>query len=261
MQNHQFSSAQVQRFHEDGYVFVPNLFPKDMIDLLLAVARADRAIENAGVMNDASGRASKIFIRSELEDDIYSAFTHSPRILDPVEQCLGGEVCQLHHKMMLKEPRVGGAWEWHQDYGYWYNDTILFPDLASCMIAVDRATKDNGCLQVLKGSHRMGRINHGKFGNQTGADPERVALAQQRLELVFCEMEPGTAVFFHSNTLHRSDANVSEFSRWSLICCYNRLNNPAVIQRTHAKPSRLDRWSDDQIRAAGQKQLAAMQSV
>ena len=95
-------------------------------------------------------------------------------------------------KMMLKEPRVGGAWEWHQDYGYWYQNGCLYPFMASCMIALDRATKENGCLQILKASHHMGRVEHGRFGGQTGADPERVNEALKRLELVFCEMEPGT---------------------------------------------------------------------
>ena len=69
-----------------------------------------------------------------------------------------------------KEPREGGAWEWHQDYGYWYNNGCLFPLMASAMIALDRCTKANGCLQVLRGSHLMGRIDHGLLdGDQVGA--------------------------------------------------------------------------------------------
>ena len=54
--------------------------------------------------------------------------------------------------------------------------------MASCMIAVDRATKENGCLQVIKGSHKLGRVEHGVTGEQTGADMERVNAALQRLE-------------------------------------------------------------------------------
>jgi ectoine hydroxylase-related dioxygenase (phytanoyl-CoA dioxygenase family) len=84
------------------------------------------------------------------------------RIVEPLEQILGGEVYHYHHKMMLKEPFVGGSWEWHQDYGYWYSNSCLFPYMASCLIAVDRATKENGCLQVIRGSHLMGRIDHNK---------------------------------------------------------------------------------------------------
>jgi ectoine hydroxylase-related dioxygenase (phytanoyl-CoA dioxygenase family) len=77
-----------------------------------------------------------------------------------------------------------------------------------------------GCLQVLKGSHRAGRIEHAVAAGQTGADLDRVNDLQQRLELVYCEMKPGTALFFHSNLLHRSAANTSDNSRWCLIACY-----------------------------------------
>ena len=61
-------------------------------------------------------------------------------------------------EMIMKEARVGGAWTWHQDYGYWYGNAVLYPDLVSVFIAVDRATRENGCLQVLEGSHRCGRV-------------------------------------------------------------------------------------------------------
>ena len=52
---------------------------------------------------------------------------------------------------MQKEPKVGGAWEWHQDYGYWYKNQFMFPDeLISVMVALTEANKGNGCLQVIK---------------------------------------------------------------------------------------------------------------
>ncbi len=149
---------------------------------------------------------------------------------------------------MLKEPHVGGAWEWHQDYGYWYHNGCLFPDLASCLIAVDRATRENGCLQVLKGSHLMGRIDHGKTGDQTGADLERVEEAVERHELVYVECEPGDALFFHCNLLHRSDQNRSPNSRWSLICCYNARTNDPYKESRHPRYTPLEKADDGAIR-------------
>jgi ectoine hydroxylase-related dioxygenase (phytanoyl-CoA dioxygenase family) len=129
---------------------------------------------------------------------------------------------------MQKEPKVGGAWEWHQDYGYWYKNQFLFPDqLVSIMIALTHANKENGCLQVIKGSHKMGRINHGFAGEQVGADMVMVDNALSTMEHVFVELEPGDALFFHSNTLHRSEANLSDKPRWSIISCYNSLANKA----------------------------------
>ena len=121
----------------------------------------------------------------------------------------------------MKEPRVGGAWTWHQDYGYWYQNGVLFPLLTSVSIAVDPASKENGCLQVIHGSHELGRIDHILTGEHAGAGMERVGEVLKRPPLEYVEMEPGDALFFHPNLLHRSDQNRSENPRWSMICCYN----------------------------------------
>jgi ectoine hydroxylase-related dioxygenase (phytanoyl-CoA dioxygenase family) len=160
--------------------------------------------------------------------------------------------------MILKEPRIGGAWEWHQDYGYWYDTGCLFPELASCMVPVDRATRANGCLQVLKSSHRLGRINHVPTGDQTGADPERVNAALERLERVWCELEPGDAVFFHCNLLHRSDRNESDLPRWALICCYNTARNNPYKDSRHPRYSFLKKWPDSRITEIGAAQWESL---
>jgi len=254
------SDTQTRQYHEDGYVIVKDLFSPIEMDLLIQVAKADKEMREGGhVMKDASGRASRINITSEERDDIYTAYVHSHRIADPMEALVGSPIYHWHHKMMLKDPLVGGAWEWHQDYGYWYGDKCLYPDMASCMIAVDRATKENGCLQVLKGSHKIGRVEHGKFGEQAGADPKRVEAAKKVLELVYVEAEPGTALFFHGNLLHSSGPNNSQHSRWSLICCYNALHNKPFDGPGHGQPVPLDRWDDAKISEIGKRQLAKLQ--
>jgi ectoine hydroxylase-related dioxygenase (phytanoyl-CoA dioxygenase family) len=71
----------------------------------------------------------------------------------------------------------------------------------------------------------MGRIDHGFSGEQVGASQERVDEAIKRSELLYVEMEAGDTLFFHSNTLHRSDANNSDAPRWSLISAYNLITN------------------------------------
>ncbi|MCA9035301.1 MAG: phytanoyl-CoA dioxygenase family protein, partial [Planctomycetaceae bacterium] len=129
-------------------------------------------------------------------------------------------------------------------------------DMGSCMIAVDQATKENGCLQVIRGSHRIGRVDHMKVGEQVGADPVRVEAALARLELIYCEMEPGDAVFFHGNLLHRSDKNTSSNSRWSLICCYNtRHNDPFVTGGRHPNYSPLEIWEDGRVMESIRRQV------
>lgn len=254
------TTAQVEQFHRDGFLMIPGLLDSEETALLLETARRDRGLlEHAYGRADADGRQSRLTVWNHPGEDIYGAIARSERVVGAMEQLLGGEVYHWHSKMMLKEPRVGGAWEWHQDYGYWYNDGCLYPDMASCLIAVDRAARENGCLQVLRGSHHIGRIEHGRFGDQAGADPGRVAAALERLELVYCEMEPGTALFFHGNLLHASGANTSDHPRWSLICCYNAAANNPYKESRHPRYTPLVKLPDSAIREVGGKASATDQ--
>ncbi|HEY4312990.1 MAG TPA: phytanoyl-CoA dioxygenase family protein [Pirellulales bacterium] len=243
------SGADLVAFDRDGYLLVRQLFDAEEMSILLTFARQDPALAaGAYARKDASGNETRLALWNHAGEDLYSMFSRSPRIVDRMENLLGGEVYHYHTKMMLKEPLVGGAWEWHQDYGYWYHNGCLFPLLASCLIAVDQATRENGCLQVLRGSHHMGRIDHGRVGEQTGADMERVEEALRRMELVYVEAEPGDALFFHSNLLHRSDQNRSPRSRWSLICCYNAARNDPYKDSRHPRYEPLVKVTDGAIK-------------
>jgi ectoine hydroxylase-related dioxygenase (phytanoyl-CoA dioxygenase family) len=105
----------------------------------------------------------------------------------------------------------------------------------------------------------MGRIDHLKRGDQTGADMERVEAALQRLELVHVELEPGSAVLFHGNTLHRSDQNQSEHPRWAFICCYNSRSNDPYRDGRHPRYSPLQRIAADEVVLTGRRHLAQVQ--
>ena len=241
----------IDDFHQDGYLIVRELFDPQEIAGLLSFAKADAALaDEAYVRRDSGGGETRLALRNDLDDTVpYTAVVRSQRIVQAMQILLGDEVYHYHHKMMIKQPRIGGAWEWHQDYGYWYNFGCLFPDMGSCMVAVDQATTENGCLQVVKGSHKLGRVDHVRIGEQVGADPERVEAARQRFELVAVELEPGDGLFFHGNLLHCSDQNHSEHPRWSLINCYNtRHNDPYIQDGRHPNYSPLEIWPDDKVR-------------
>ncbi|HVZ57547.1 MAG TPA: phytanoyl-CoA dioxygenase family protein [Chitinophagaceae bacterium] len=228
---HILSDEEVARFHRDGYVIVRQFFSAPEIQKLYSIAVGDQVVrEHAVDLNDQTGRKTKLTLWFTPGDDVYSLVLRSERMVKSVARLLDSDapVCHFHTKLMQKEPRVGGAWEWHQDYGYWYKNQFLFPDqLVSVMIALTEATRENGCLQVIKGSHKLGRVNHGFAGEQVGADMVMVNHCLSIMEHVYVELEPGDALFFHSNILHRSEANLSDRPRWSLISCYNSLSNPA----------------------------------
>ncbi|MBL8702793.1 MAG: phytanoyl-CoA dioxygenase family protein [Alphaproteobacteria bacterium] len=249
------SPDQRAAFERDGYVVVRGLFDAEETGLLRTAMETDPAIrEHFYNRRDAQGAATKMVTWNHPGDSVYGLAARSLRMVDTMEDLLGGEVYHYHSKLTAKEPYEGGAWEWHQDYGYWYNNGCLFPLMASAMIALDRTTRANGCLQVLKGSHLMGRIDHGLLdGQQVGADLARVEEARKVAETVHAEMEPGDALFFHCNTLHRSDQNRSPDRRWTLICCYNAARNNPYREHHHPRYTPLAKVPDAAVRQAGLK--------
>jgi ectoine hydroxylase len=247
-------AAENERFQEDGFVLIPDLLSAEETRIVSQAAHSDDLLQNSAFeLADTRGGRIRLSGWNHAGDDTMGIVARTHRIVNRMETFLGGEVYHYHSKMILKEPRVGGAWEWHQDYGYWYQNGVLYPDMASCLIAVDPATRQNGCLQVLKGSHKMGRIEHGRFGGQTGADPERVNAAVERLEMVYCEMRAGTGLFFHSNLLHCSAQNTSDQPRWAFICCYNAARNDPYKESHHPKYNQLIKVNDRAILETGVK--------
>jgi ectoine hydroxylase len=250
------TESQVNAYRQDGYVLVRGMLDKEEADLLGRAAREDRILDQHSFGKaDGEGGTVRLSLWNHPTDTIYGTVARSESIVGSAEKLLGGEVYHYHSKMIMKDAKVGGAWTWHQDYGYWYQNGVLFPLLTSASIAVDRATKENGCLQVIKGSHELGRIEHTLTGEQAGADQERVNEILKRLEVVYVEMEPGDTLFFHANILHRSDQNRSEHPRWSMICCYNAARNNPYKESHHPRYTPLAKVPDAEIKKAGMKRF------
>jgi len=248
------TAQQIKSYQQDGYIIIPGFFNRQEIEKLYKVALEDEMIrKNSFDLNDQSGKKTKLALWYTPGNDIYGLLTRSERIVQAANKLLDGTdpVCHYHSKLMQKEPKVGGAWEWHQDYGYWYKNGFLFPDrMISVMIAITEAKKENGCLQVIKGSHKLGRVEHGFAGEQVGASQEHVDLALDIMDLVYVEIKPGDALIFHPNLLHRSEANLSDKSRWSIISVYNRQTNVPYIDNSPSSTVPVEMVSDDSLLTA-----------
>src|ERR1700744_1301362 len=125
------SPQQLVDYQRDGYIIVKNLFQPGEVEKLYKVAIEDDVIsKNSYDVKDGSGKRSKLALWFTPGDDLYGLVTRSRRLVESVARLLDGSapVCHFHSKLMQKEPQVGGAWEWHQDYGYWYKNEFLLPD-------------------------------------------------------------------------------------------------------------------------------------
>ena len=246
------SDREARSYREEGYVVVRGMLNANEIGLLSRAAREDRVLDQHSYGRaDGEGGTVRLSLWNHPTNTIYGMVARSESIVNSAEKILEGEVYHYHSKMIMKDAKVGGAWAWHQDYGYWYQNGVLFPLLTSAFIAIDRATRENGCMQVIPKSHTLGRIEHVLTGDQAGADAERVQEVLKRLDLVYVEMEPGDTLFFHANLLHRSDQNRSDNPRWSMICCYNAARNNPYKESHHPRYTPLLKVPDEEILKAG----------
>lgn len=132
------------------------------------------------------------------------------------------EAVRLWHDQLLYKPGnpnsgkgAGGNVGWHQDHYYWKCTT---QDLFTAWVALDDVTVENGCMQMVPGSHKWGVLD-GNFFEQDldklKADIERES--GQKFETVPIEMKAGQVSFHHCLTIHGSGPNVTTRPRRSLV--------------------------------------------
>ena len=229
-------------YHRNGFVAVRHFFDASEIGLLRRAAKEDKALDDHTVGRaDGEGGVVRLSLWNHPGDGIYGMFARCRSVVETCERILCDEVYHYHSKMIMKEARVGGAWTWHQDYGYWYHNGCCSRTSSACSSRSIRRRARTAACRCSRARTCCGRVDHVLTGDQAGADPARVAEIAKRLPLVHVEMEPGDALFFHPNLLHRSDQNRSEHPRWSLICCYNARRNDPYRESRHPRYNRSPR--------------------
>jgi ectoine hydroxylase-related dioxygenase (phytanoyl-CoA dioxygenase family) len=130
---------------------------------------------------------------------------------------------RLWHDQLLYKPGQGAAAAsragnvgWHQDHGYW---RCAQPDLITAWVALVDVTLENGCMQVVPGSHRWGLLPESDFFN-TDLDGMKNRLEEhtgQPINTEPCTLKAGEVSFHHCLTIHGSGPNSSNAPRRSLV--------------------------------------------
>ena len=220
-------------FEQNGYVVVKGLLNQAEAHLL------KRAITDCGPMQKRKIQAQErwktgqraafetIFVWNDVTgEDIFCKATRRDALFSRLKTFFDDDVYLYHNKVALKYPGVEG-FRYHQDYFYWYQMGNIYPDMATAQIALDACTLENGCLSVLPGTHKLGRLNHVNLAqsSDSGVDEERLQEILKRFPAVEIELEVGDAVLFHANLLHGSADNTSAEARLTLLGCYNTKHN------------------------------------
>lgn len=142
----------------------------------------------------------------------------NPRFVMAASQLLGNKAVRFwHDQIFWKPPKQGGVVAWHQDYSYWTRTKPIAH--LTCWCGLDDATKENGCLQYIPGSHRWGLLPKPVIAGELQGikdflnDEQRKQFEHPR----FAEVKAGEAIFHHSLTLHGSGANKSSKPRRAFV--------------------------------------------
>ncbi|HAT12176.1 MAG TPA: hypothetical protein DCS97_16700 [Planctomycetes bacterium] len=150
-------------------------------------------------------------------DGFFWNLARDPRLRGPVEAVIGTGAQLLQSLALVKPPEIGIPKAWHQDTPYFPIDPVT--ETVGLWIALDRATLENGCMQVVPGSHRQGVRPHVQGETGWCLDAEQSARAQAAAIAV--PVEPGSALLFDANLLHFTDANRSPARRRALQFHYS----------------------------------------
>lgn len=149
-------------------------------------------------------------------DDLFSEYVGRETFRDICERVYGLEtpISCFRAMFMNKPSHQGTKLPWHQDA---WTDLDRQP-LITIWTALDPATKNNGCVEVIPGSHRQGLVNP---EHASGFLTDEQIADQCRPEFVeHLELAAGDAVLLHNWLLHSSDVNRTDVSRRAFSVCY-----------------------------------------
>jgi ectoine hydroxylase-related dioxygenase (phytanoyl-CoA dioxygenase family) len=229
-------SEQRAFYADQGYLVLPSLLSADELSVL-RTALADVLREADGLTEptdkfsvtptDDGGFAVRRIFEPILRHPTFHDLVFNPKILDVVENLIGPNI-QLHHtKLNLKPPSSRQArFEWHQDYPFFPHTNF---DLLAVMIYLDESTEENGCLNIIPGSHKWGPRNHlfakdGAFASQL----EDKSVLEDPSRWLKVPVPAGGMELHHCNMLHSSSANRGTRPRSAMVIQYRAADNVAV---------------------------------
>lgn len=225
-ERYRLSEDQVAFFHEHGFVNGIQLLDAPALETLrqelaefFAATHAGRELWHEYHSNESGDPNRVLFhalgawrLRPGFHDLLWN-----PAFLVPASQLLGGSVRFWHDQLFCKPAKHGGNVAWHQDYSYWTRTTPMAH--LTCWTGLDPATRENGCLQYIPGSHHWDLLPITGLAGDMEAIQEVLSEQQWKCfnEPVAVELEPGYCSFHHPLLIHGSFDNKTDIPRRAVV--------------------------------------------
>ena len=247
------TQEQVAFYHTEGYLVIPHLLNEaDLAPAVESMAAKVSEIADGlaadGLISDKLAdwpfktRLAGLF--ANLTDTHFLKYGRSwrdrlpgyyrlmmnPKILDPVESLIGGEIfANPVYNTRPKVPKVAaGQVPWHQDKSYW-PDANANPVITVWIPFVD-ADLVNGCLHIMPRTHTR-QVQSWHREQYTGTQYTEIDEAHVRGgRVVPLPLETGGAILFNDRCIHMSTANNSDHVRWSVDLRYQPTDQDPMVK-------------------------------
>jgi len=235
------TSADVERFHRDGFVIVRQLADPGLCEQMLHATldglgrciepieyEADLSYPGApGGREAAGGQTARRLQQAHARHEVFTRWVACPELIGRVRQLLQPSLVMTlahHNSIMTKQPRYSSDTRWHQDIRYW---SFARPELVSVWLALGEECEENGSLRLIPGSHRIdfARDRFDDLAFFRPDLPENRALIETE---VAAELQAGDVLFFHCRTLHAAGRNRTDNPKFSVVFSYRAADNPPL---------------------------------
>src|SRR5579871_3160719 len=141
-----------------------------------------------------------------------------PVILDYVEDLIGPNIVAWGLQYFCKLPGDGKPVSWHQDASYW---PLTPAHTVTLWLAIDDSDRENGCMQVIPGTHTLGHLEFDMSGaEENSVLPQKIKGVENYGEPVCFELKAGEISLHADMLIHGSEANRSNRRRCGLTVRY-----------------------------------------
>ncbi|MFQ5732366.1 MAG: phytanoyl-CoA dioxygenase family protein [Planctomycetaceae bacterium] len=236
-----FTTGELAAFQRDGYVIVRNLAAADLRQRMLeatfeGLAREIEPIEfeadvrYPGAPESRSvpgGRTARRLLQAHGRGKVFTDWLARPEFESRLRQLMGPDVVMplAHHNcIMTKQPQFSSDTGWHQDVRYW---SFQRPELISAWLALGEERRENGCLRLIPGTHRMtferDRLDDALFLRTDDRRNADLLAGEFRAEL-----QPGDVLFFHARTFHAATRNFTATPKFSVVFTFRPADNRPI---------------------------------
>ena len=224
-QQYCLSDEQVQSFRRDGFLAGVQVLNDQQVDALRAEltglmepSHSSYQLFHEYHSNESSNPNTILFhaLGAWRTGPAFHDVLWSPAFLVAASQLLEGPVRFWHDQLFCKPAHHGGVVAWHQDYSYWTRTKPMAH--LTCWIGLDDASRDNGCLHYVPGSHRWELLPiTGLAGDMDAIQSVLSPKQKAQFKPVEIELKPGEAAFHHPHMVHGSFANSTPRQRRATV--------------------------------------------